>query len=107
MARLAKDAKVMEDITGLEMQLPSTSGDGAGRAPWVNDAPFRRFLLGAREDYIVDPPAIMDAAAFVGAEWANTTLIDGLGHNIMLGPRWTVGAQAVLDLLTEKQKQQA
>lgn len=95
MVRLAKDAEIMEDLAGVEAQMLDTSG----QAPWVEGAPFKRYVLGARQDYIVDPPAILETAKFVGASEKATTIIDGPGHNIMLGPRWTIGAEAVLNLL--------
>jgi len=100
MKRLQRDASIMEDIAGLEMQLPDKFSDG-GRAPWVSEAGFRRYVLGANSDYIVDPPAILETAAFVGADESDIAFIDGPGHNIMLGPRWIVGAQAVLNMLTK------
>ena len=100
MDRLALDEEIMEDIAGVEMQQPSRGRYG-DQAAWINDAKFKRFVVGAQEDKIVDPPAIEETAQFVGSE-LGAIMIPNNGHNIMLSPRWKEGAQVLLDLLKDR-----
>jgi hypothetical protein len=83
MERLNKDAEIGIDLKGVEANQPSK---GLKQAAWIKliDSsasegkmrPFRRFVMGANEDYIVDPPAIKETAAFVGVD---PVLINGPG----------------------------
>ena len=98
MDRLALDEVIMEDIAGVEQPSKGAYGDQAG---WVNDAKFKRFVVGAQKDKIVDPPAIEETAKFVGSE-IGAVMIPNTGHNIMLSPQWKEGAKIVLDLVRER-----
>jgi len=95
MDRLALDAEIVEDLADVETNqtLPS-------KASWLPHVSFKRFVLGSSDDMIVDPRALEEQAEYVGANGVN--LIQGPGHNIMLGGRWKIGAEALMRILEDE-----
>jgi len=96
MARLALDAGGKPDLADVESALPSRNLNPDGSATWLSAPGSRRlkfFVLGSNDDYIVDPQAVLETAKYVDAK---PVLIDGPGHNIMLGERWRVAADQIL-----------
>eukprot|EP01041_Mallomonas_annulata_P005692 gene5692-11481_t len=106
MNRLQLDSKIGQNFTDVGNNLPIIDAK-TGLAPWLSSplisgnlettkSPLKRLVMGSINDYIVDPPAIIENAKYFGVE---PVLIRGPGHNVMLGGRWEVAASAVLNWL--------
>ena len=100
MQRLKQDAIIGEDMAEIEQSLPSKHMTAEGTATWTLENRLETFVLGSKNDYIVDPPAIRETAKFVGCK--KPVLIVGPGHNVMLGGYWQVAAAAISDWLRQK-----
>lgn len=105
MTRLQKDAQYPLNFTEIENNLPSKKRTKTGEAYWLKQVledknqQFKRLVFGSNDDYIVDPEAIKENAKFVGVK---PILINGPGHNIMLGEKWQVAADTIKDWLLKE-----
>ena len=96
------------DVRDLPRQvpLPALLGEGPERR-----APWPAFVLGGREDAIVDERACLESAEWLGipgllgnsggegesSGQRRLVMIDGLAHDCMLDARWREAADALLE----------
>ena len=91
-----RDTVATIDLGDLAKKLPSALADKeTGRAPFVDRLP-PVFVIGASEDFIVDREGVDETARYMGLE---EPLIVDSPHDVMLGRRWSNGADAILEFI--------
>ena len=91
-----EDSKTGIDLRDFTKKLPSASAGPDGKAPWMQAAEakgFPRLVVGSELDYIVDEEGVQETAAFVSV---TPQFLPTVPHDCMLGPPWTIGAEALL-----------
>lgn len=95
MSYLQRDSKVTINIRDLNTKWPSK--DASKRAPWLAPGQSgqrlpKRLVIGGAGDMIVDNEGVSETAYFLGCE--PPTILDAY-HDLMLGSRWPVAAEAI------------
>lgn len=118
MARFKEDSEVGLDLKALASSLPSLSADEDGVARWLQNTKgderieehYRYFVLGGKDDFLVDEEGVTETARFLGLDGAADgtgprppfTLLPGTPHDLMLGKRWRLGAGALAAWLSTR-----
>lgn len=83
-----RDAEATIDLIDLAKKLPSAQTDDDGKALFLSSAtntaapPF--LVIGATEDFIVDPEGVEETAEYFGTD---PTMVES-PHDVMLGKKW-------------------
>ncbi|XP_055803195.1 uncharacterized protein LOC129872289 isoform X1 [Solanum dulcamara] len=64
--------------------------------PRLEDPAFKVFVVGAKDDFIVDMEGLNETGSFYGVP---TVCIEGVAHDIMIDCSWRKGAQSILSWL--------
>ena len=91
-----RDSEATIDLMDLAKKLPSANVDNNGKALFLSNSsssPMPHFLVvGATEDYIVDPEGNEETARYFGLD--NVVTVDS-PHDVMLGKKWKKAADEI------------
>ena len=95
MGHFKADSRVGLDLVDLTRnELPSLRADPeSGQAEWrgAGGTDVEVYVMGAKQDYLVDEEGVAETARFFGVEYE---MVD-VAHDVMLGETWEVGAAKV------------
>jgi hypothetical protein len=99
-----RDTVTTIDLSDLAGTLPSLRVDKESRnAPFVNELkklPLKPFVVGAKDDFIVDTEGVEETAKYLGLDIDEVKIVDS-PHDVMLGRKWQNGADAILDWIRD------
>ena len=99
-----RDTVTTIDLSDLAGTLPSLRVDKESRnAPFVNELkklPLKPFVVGAKDDFIVDTEGVEETAKYLGLDVDEVKIVDS-PHDVMLGRKWQNGADAILDWIRD------
>ena len=95
-----RDTVATIDLRDLAGKLPSKLADKkSGEAPFsgkLSLLPFKPFVMGATDDFIVDKEGIVETGKYFGLDEMDVNIVDS-PHDVMLGKKWRNGANAFLE----------
>ena len=100
MGYFARDSEATIDLMDLAKKLPSAQTDDQGRALFLSNttSPPPFLVVGATEDFIVDPEGVEETAQYFGAD---RITVDS-PHDVMLGKKWKTTAEEIHQWLQQK-----
>eukprot|EP00188_Purpureofilum_apyrenoidigerum_P001356 Plantae.Rhodophyta-Purpureofilum_apyrenoidigerum.ctg17351.p1 GENE.Plantae.Rhodophyta-Purpureofilum_apyrenoidigerum.ctg17351~~Plantae.Rhodophyta-Purpureofilum_apyrenoidigerum.ctg17351.p1 ORF type:complete len:297 (+),score=23.74 Plantae.Rhodophyta-Purpureofilum_apyrenoidigerum.ctg17351:81-893(+) len=95
-SHFSQDCGPILDLGDANANLPSrTCAPNSRRASWIERAPPVT-VLGATDDYLVDPPGVAEMADYFGT---THTMLEGFPHDAMLTAKWELAAQTLYSKL--------
>ena len=95
-----RDTVATIDLKDLAGKLPSKlAGKESGKAQFSDKLkllPFKSFVMGATDDFIVDKEGIVETGRYLGLDEMDVKIVCS-PHDVMLGKKWRNGANAILE----------